>query len=143
MMKKKSTFPFNQRGIIKGSPVKYSQAHATIGGKRYYFKSKWERNYARYLQWKKEQGDITDWTYETKTFWFEGIKRGTTSYKPDFVVTTLSGIEYHEVKGYMDAKSKTKLKRMAKYFPSERVVLIQKDWFKLNFKFKLVIKDWE
>jgi hypothetical protein len=134
----------NLRGVIKRSPVKYSQAHATIGGKRHYFKSKWERNYARYLQWRKEQGEIIDWKYESKTFWFEGIRRGTTNYKPDFEVTTLSATtEWHEVKGYMDSKSKTKLKRMTKYFPAERVVLIQKKWFALNFKFKLVIKDWE
>ena len=131
-----------KRGIIKRSPVKYSQAHAEIGGKRYYFKSKWERNYARYLEWLKSRGEITDWFYEMKTFWFEGIRRGITSYKPDFVVIAKS-TEYHEVKGYMDAKSKTKLKRMAKYHPAEKVLLIQKDWFSRNKNLALIIKDWE
>ena len=34
-----------------------------IGDKRCYFKSAWEANYARYLQWLKENGRIIDWEY--------------------------------------------------------------------------------
>jgi hypothetical protein len=135
---------FSKRGIIKGAPVRYSQEHAEIGGKRHYYKSKWERNYARFLEWRKGRGEITDWVYEGKTFWFEGIKRGTTSYKPDFGVTLISGsVEYHEVKGYMDAKSATKLKRMTKYHPIEKVIVIDKGWFARNKNLKLIIKTWE
>ena len=67
------------------------------------------------------------WKYESKTFWFEAIRRGVRSYKPDFEVELNNGdIEYHEVKGWMDAKSKTKLKRMKKYYPEITMVLIDK-----------------
>lgn len=139
----KMSFRFKKRGTVPRSPVKYSQGHATIGGKTYYYKSRWERNYARFLQCEKENGFIADWKYETKTFWFEGIKRGTTNYKPDFEVETFVGIEYHEVKGWMDPKSKTKLKRMAKYHPTIKLIVIDKTWFARNKNLKNIIKDWE
>ncbi len=85
-----------------------------IGGKRHYFKSLWEANYARFLQWLKEQGKIENWQYEPDTFWFDKIKRGVNNYTPDFKITHLkpvkyidgrsSQFEYVEVKGYMDSK---------------------------------------
>ena len=63
----------------------------------------------------KDQGEILKWEYEPETFWFEKIKRGVRTYTPDFKVTEKDGsIIFHEVKGYMDARSKTKLKRMKK-----------------------------
>jgi hypothetical protein len=34
-----------------------------------------------------------------------------------------------EVKGYMDAKSNTKLKRFRKYYPSEPIRIVGKEWF--------------
>ena len=56
---------------------------------------------------------------------FEAIKFGTRSYRPDFKIYNNNGtIEYHEVKGYMDAKSKTKIKRMAKYYPKIKLIII-------------------
>lgn len=95
------------------------------------FRSSWERNYARYLNWCVGMGMYASWKFEPKTFWFEGIKRGTVSYLPDFEVTLPDGsIEYHEVKGWMDAKSRTKLKRMAKYFPEVKLVLIDSKVYK-------------
>jgi hypothetical protein len=96
-----------------------------IGGKRNFYRSRWEANYARYLQWLKERGDIHDWVHEPETFWFDGIKRGTVSYKPDFRVWETSGRScIHEVKGWMDTRSRTTLARMAKYHPEQNIVLI-------------------
>jgi hypothetical protein len=96
-----------------------------IGGVKKYYRSKWEANYAYYLQWLKEKGEIIDWKHEPLTFWFEGIKRGTASYLPDFWVKEKNGSEaYHEVKGWMDERSITKIKRMAKYHPSVKLVVI-------------------
>lgn len=84
-----------------------------------FFRSSWEANYARFLNWMKATGHIADWDYEAETFWFEKIKRGVRSYKPDFKVTNTDGsIHYVEVKGWMDAKSKTKIARMARYHPT-------------------------
>lgn len=101
-------------------------SHVFIEGKKYWFRSSWEVIYAKYLQFMKEGGAINGWEYEVDTFWFEKIKRGVRSYKPDFKVWYANGeVEYHEVKGWMDAKSKTKLKRMAKYHPDVKIVLIR------------------
>ena len=108
-------------------------AHAAwhvIGGKRKYFRSKWEATFAHFLQNLKDVGVIQDWDHEPETFWFEEIRRGVRSYKPDFKVTRPAGDHYWvEVKGYMDAKSKTKLKRFAKYYPDEILIVIDKKWF--------------
>ena len=122
-----------------------------IGGKRIYARSKWEKNYARYLQFLKENGGIDDWEHEPDTFWFDGIKRGVTSYLPDFKVfgpdrdeDGLFVVRYHEVKGYMDGKSKTKLKRMAKYHPEVEMILVDGPAYKALAKLmKPVLADWE
>jgi hypothetical protein len=42
--------------------------------------------------------------------------------------------EWAEVKGYYDSKSKTKMKRMAKYHPDVKIRLVGADWFKMNIK---------
>ncbi len=116
-----------------------------IGGKRYYYKSLWEANYARFLQYYKETGVIAEWEYEPETFWFKKILRGVRSYKPDFRIKLNTGnLEYHEIKGYLDKKSKTKMKRMAKYYPDIKLRLVEEDWFKENNpKYKGIISDWE
>ena len=96
-----------------------------IGGKETWFRSTWEVIYARYLQFLLDRKDILKWEYEKETFWFEKIKRGVRSYRPDFKVTNNDeSIEYHEVKGWMDAKSRTKLKRMKKYYPKIKIIII-------------------
>lgn len=117
-----------------------------IGGKRKYFRSRWEANYARYLEFLKCQNQIKDWDHEPKVFWFEGIKRGCVSYLPDYAVTLKDGtIEYHEVKGWMDDRSKTKIKRMGIYFPKVVLKIIDGKWFKgfISNKHHKLIKDWE
>lgn len=93
-----------------------------LGGQ--FFRSRWEANYARYLNWLIAHGQIRSWRYEPKTFVFP-VRRGTVTYLPDFEVTERDGaIAFHEVKGWMDAKSQTKLRRMAKYYPEVKVVVI-------------------
>lgn len=104
------------------------------GGKRedlgnQYFRSAWEANYARYLNWLVSKGEIDGWSYEPVTFEFVGIKRGVRFYTPDFRVETRGAHEWHEVKGWMDSQSKTRMKRMAKYYPGEKVVMIDRKWF--------------
>lgn len=116
-----------------------------IGYHRCYFRSLWEANYAKWLEYQTSQGMLWGWEHEPTTFWFEDIKRGVRSYLPDFKVWTTS-TEYHwaEVKGWMDPKSATKLKRMAKYYPDEKIVLIDSKWFAANSsKLKLIIPSWE
>jgi hypothetical protein len=116
-----------------------------IGGVRKFYRSRWEANYARYLEWLKNTGHIASWSHEPKTFWFEGVKRGTVSYLPDFWVIENSGRDaFHEVKGWMDDRSTTKLKRMAKYYPNVSIVLIrEKDYNEIKRKVSALIPGWE
>lgn len=128
--------------VTRGS---WKAAWNEIGGKRKFFRSRWEANYARYLEWLKQGGEIRDWEHEPKVFWFEGIRRGCVSYLPDFSVETKTGeLEYHEVKGWMDARSKTKIKRMAKYFPSVKLIVIDSKFYRsLDKTLRNVVPGWE
>lgn len=95
-----------------------------------YFRSKWEANYALFLDFLVEKEGIKEWEYEPDVFIFEKIKFGTRSYRPDFKVFLNDGkFEYHEIKGYMDGKSKTKLKRMSKYYPDAKIILIDSAYY--------------
>jgi len=106
-----------------------------------YFRSKWEANYALFLDFLIKNNEIKNWEYESDTFMFDEIKLGTRSYTPDFKIYNLDdSIEYHEVKGYMDSRSKTKLKRMAKYFPDIKLILIEREFYNDMYKkFKKII----
>jgi hypothetical protein len=115
----------------------------SIGGKTFYARSSWEANIAAYYQFLKDNGDIKDWEHEPKTFWFLEIKRGVRSYLPDFLITENNGKQkYVEVKGYMDAKSKTKIKRFAKYYPEYELILIQSKEYNAIKKNSGLIKNW-
>lgn len=116
-----------------------------IGGQRCYFRSRWEANYARYLEWLRSLGEIRSWEHEAHTFWFEGIRRGCVSYLPDFKVTEKDGsVQWHEVKGWMDARSKTTLARMAKYHPNEILVVVrEKQYREIERKVSSLIDGWE
>lgn len=109
-----------------------------------YVRSGWEANYARYLNLMVSQGIIVSWAYEPKTFVFTGITRGVLTYTPDFRVTLPDqSIEWHEVKGWMDAKSKAKLKRFAKFYPDEKLILIDQKAYAQLAKFRPLIEGWE
>jgi hypothetical protein len=110
-----------------------------------YFRSCWEANYARYLNWLKEKKQIKSWEYESETFEFKNIKRGNRFYTPDFKIFYNDGrIERHEVKGYMDARSFTKLKRMKKNFPEIKIILIDKKYYyDIKNKIGRLIPNWE
>lgn len=112
-----------------------------IGGQRHFFRSSWEILYARYLQFLKDKREILEWEYEPTTFWFEKIRRGVRSYKPDFRITNKNGsAEYHEVKGWMDPKSKTKIARMALYYPEIKLIVIDADAMKSIRKWERLYK---
>ena len=114
-----------------------------LGGK--FFRSRWEANYARYLKWLHSIGEIQSWEYEPHIFRFEGVSRGPYSYLPDFRVVVKDGTaEWHEVKGWMDAASRGKLKRFAKFYPGENLVLIdKKQYTAIQAKVWRVVPGWE
>lgn len=110
--------------------------HGSHGGRRadlggHYFRSLWEANWARYLTFLCKHHAIQSWRYEPRTFEFVGIKRGTRFYTPDFEVIENDGrLVYDEVKGYMDSKSATQLKRMAKHYPEISIRVIDEHTYR-------------
>lgn len=143
---------YAKRFSILGSKQTMNRANASwksgwreIGGIKKYYRSRWEANYARYLEWMKGLNQIKSWEHEPKTFWFDGIKRGCMSYLPDFRVIDIHGKEsYHEVKGWMDDRSKTKIKRMAKYYPEVDLIVIDTKFYKsIEKTASKFIDDWE
>lgn len=67
------------------------------------------------------------------------------SYTPDFKVVELDQtVKYHEIKGWFDSASKTRLKRMAKYYPEIVVVVVgQKEYNALAKSVSGFIANWE
>lgn len=110
-----------------------SQVHRNVGGRRpdlggRFFRSKWEANIARWLNHLIVAERVREWQYEPQEFVFSSIKRGTGKfYKPDFKIVYDDGeVVFWEVKGYMDAASKTKLRRMKKFYPEVKVEIVDK-----------------
>ena len=128
--------------IARGS---WAAGWRDIGTTPKYYRSRWEANYARYLEWLKVRGEIKDWAHEPETFWFEAIRRGVRSYKPDFRVWENNGTScLHEVKGWMDSRSKTTLARMKKYYPSEKIILIDEPQYKaIRRAVMAIVPGWE
>lgn len=76
-------------------------------------RSSWEKIYAEYLETLKRNGAIAEWRYEPVAF-----NLGFKFYTPDFQVILHDGkTEYHEVKGWMDNRSKINIHYMAKLHP--------------------------
>lgn len=144
---KKQIMTKKERGnmVSERQKVTWRGGWREIGGKRKYFRSRWEANYARYLEFLKVNKQIKEWEHEPDVFWFEGIKRGCVSFLPDFRITENSGVNvYHEVKGWMDDRSKTKIRRMALYHPSVSLTIIDATWYKKNNRnLTQIIYGWE
>jgi hypothetical protein len=99
---------------------------ADLGG--LYVRSSWEANRARWLRKLQREGAVLAWAYEPEIFTFP-VARGCREYRPDFHVWTPAGDYFEEVKGYWDAKSKTRLRRMRQYYPAVRIEVIGREWF--------------
>ncbi len=97
-----------------------------------FFRSNYEANYARYLNFLIKHGEpILKWEFEPDTFEFKKIKKGVRFYTPDFKIYFANDvIEYHEVKGWDYPKGITQRKRFAKYYPQFKLLVIDDDFFK-------------
>ena len=82
-----------------------------------YFRSAWEANIARYLNYKNIK-----WEYEPRVFVFSKFRTGTLTYCPDFYLPE-SDI-WLEVKGQIIAQAKTATRRFKKFFPNECAKLV-------------------
>ena len=96
----------------------------TVGGKTYRFRSGFEIRWAKYLEMIKSIDAIADWEYEPQRFEFKAIRSGTVFYTPDFKVIEKDDYWWEECKGYLTQKDITKFRRMAKYYPDEKIVLV-------------------
>ena len=136
---KNGTKPFPRKGTT------WKSGWRVVGGLKIFFRSRWEANYARYLEWLRTHGQIAKWEHEAETFWFKGIQRGTLSYLPDFRITNPGGtVEYHEVKGWMDSRSKTQIKRMKKYHPSVILRVVESRAYRsIRRTISKAIPEWE
>jgi hypothetical protein len=122
----------------------WKQGWVELGERRFFARSRWEANYGRYLEWLRTNGKIANWQYEPAIYEFP-LKRGVTSNKPDFGVTELNGAYVlHEVKGWMSPESKTRIKRMKKYYPSVPMIIIEKRHMaSLATQLGAIIPGWE
>jgi hypothetical protein len=115
-----------------------------LGGR--YFRSRWEANWARYLDFLvANRADRTErWEYEPDTFTFP-VGRGTTSYTPDFKVWERGKPPvYQEVKGWMDPQSRVRLRRMAQHYPDVTVQVVdQAAYREVERKLGRLIRGWE
>lgn len=116
-----------------------------IGGIRAYYRSRWEANYARYLEWSRERGEISGWQHEPEIFWFAEINCGVRSYLPDFRVWENDGSSrLHEVKGWMDDRSRTCLGLMARHYPHEPIILVgSRQYRRIERDVSFLIAGWE
>ncbi len=115
-------FETNNRLIIDHHNV---PTEDTIGGKHYKFRSKLERNWAAYLQFLKESGEICDWRFEQTRFIFADETRGAKEFLVDFdILNNDWTLEYHETKGWLQGKDVTKFKRVAHYQPQVKITLV-------------------
>jgi hypothetical protein len=110
-----------------------------VNGNSYFFRSRWEANYARYLELMRNNGLIEKWEHEPDVFLLEGK-----GFLPDFKLTiTDNAIEYHEVKGWMDERSKNKIEKMAILHPEIDLKIITASWFRSNKHLSAEIPEWE
>lgn len=135
--------------MIAGPRIRASRGRGKAGRRadldNQHFRSRWEANFARYLNLLVGMKEIQKWEYEPDTFWFEKIRRGVRSYLPDFKVWRNDGTVYYiEVKGWMDKKSATKLKRMKKYHPSVEIELVDEKRYRgIKKTCAAMIPNWE
>ncbi len=123
------------KGKIDYSNVK--PVKALVGGKLYFFRSKWERDFALLLQWFLGAGWIKSWRYEPKRFHFPVPKRNKSrAYVPDFEVTLNNGkVLYYEVKGRMHPLSGAHLENMERFYPKVLLIEIREKEMQKVWKF--------
>jgi len=112
---------------------------------KYSFKSATEANFARILNFLN-----LDWRYEERAFTFDGYKTKPHVYIMDFEIlgqldTPPKGFKnhgfnpgYYEVKGYMKAESRKKLRRLKKHYEEEykkTTIILYNKYKKVDMEF--------
>jgi hypothetical protein len=119
--------------------LNFKKQYAVIAGKVWHFDSQYEKNYALYLQYLKEKGEIVDYIKNTTTFPFtekatyviRSVLRFISGYRPDFIVFYADDrYEIHEIKGWKNEKMHAQLEQMEKDYPALSVKIIDKEFIK-------------
>lgn len=99
-------------------------------GRKHVFHSRWEQLYAGWLD---SQG--MRWDYEGRKFKLCKCH----CYTPDFVVTRADGgIEYHEVKGWLDDRTVNRMLEFVRMYPDHVLIMVgPRDLHRLG-----LIEDW-
>lgn len=100
----------------------------------HYVRSRWEANYARYMNW-----ECIDYLYEPETFY---LKELDCRYTPDFVVGDYEPV-YIEVKGYDTPEHRKKREAFRKQYGYKLKVIGPKRYYELEGKYGKLIKGWE
>jgi hypothetical protein len=88
------------------------------------FRSSWEADWARQLEFWKVHGNVTRWEYEPESFLLP-FKGGARRYVPDFKVWYPGTIiEYHEVKAVVDSRWRQALRGMRRFHPHVRLRVV-------------------
>lgn len=112
------------------------------GGKRIdldgqYFRSIWEANYARYLNYLGMK-----WEYEPQTFKYPYVRTGPKSYLPDFYLPDVD--VYVEIKGWEQPRDLLRMERFDYYYPGFVVKYINsKTYHNLERMFGDKVPGWE
>lgn len=102
-----------------------------LGGQEVVFKSSWEVEVAQCLHKLVINHDILRWSYESKHFNFDDMKRTTRSYCPDFEVVKLNGdVLYIEVKGWKMKRSMERIKMFQERYPDVKLYVIDEKEYK-------------
>lgn len=98
----------------------------------YYFRSSWEANFARLLNYFN-----IDWDYEPCRFVFDNSSLLVDFYLPKFDV-------WIEIKGFCDKRSSEKLAKMNSNFPDENVKILDREAYRfIKEKYSSQIAGWE
>ncbi len=112
------------------APARKKSGKNTKIGKRpdlgLFFRSAWEANVFRYLKFTHSADTPIEYEPQTFSFIEFGVKHGAVSYTPDIKFTDLYNGAYvfYEIKGFLDAKDKSRMNKFKKYYPEEFCKLI-------------------
>ena len=137
-----------RKGLNRRTNCSWKAGYRTIGGLKEFYRSKWEANYARYLQELKKAGIILSWEHEPDNFIMFTKEGKPTSYIPDFTVIRLVDgkkyYNYHEVKGWVDDRSKYKIDEFKKrYGDCFLNVIYANEYKKIEKEVASKIEEWE
>jgi hypothetical protein len=128
-----------------------------------FYKSGWERSFARFLTFLQNNGVIEGYEYEPFTFSFQGMgyARGPFTYCPDFIMrfnpklshkkrkqlepvfgTVEPGsLVYVEVKGQETGKDRNKWRRFRKHINEPLIIIKRDEMLEIQNRFPVV--NWE